>query len=62
MYYNGCELCEDSREVVVRPDRVMGATYWGSDSGDEHLEPCPLCTTRSLLDHFVEVFHERMCG
>lgn len=38
-----CPLCDDSGEVVVRPTRLMGATYWGRDSGDEYIEPCPLC-------------------
>lgn len=40
-----CELCEGSTEIVVRPTRLIGATYPEDDKwkGDEHLEPCPLC-------------------
>lgn len=40
-----CELCGGCLEIVVRPTRVIGATYPEDDKwkGDEHLEPCPLC-------------------
>lgn len=38
-----CKLCGETGEVVNRPSRLMGATYWGNDSGDERLEPCPIC-------------------
>ena len=39
-----CELCKGSGEVIVRSSRLMGATYWGSERGDEHLEECPQCS------------------
>ncbi len=38
-----CELCGGSGEVVVRPRRLMGATYWDGECGDEQLGPCPCC-------------------
>lgn len=41
---NKCPLCGGTGEVINRPSRLIGATYWGSDSGDEKLEPCPMCT------------------
>jgi len=42
---NECPLCGGSKEVVVRPTRLMGATYSDDNifRGDEHLKPCPLC-------------------
>ena len=43
-----CLLCEDSGEVVVRPTRVLGATYWDIDLGDERVVPCPLCAKEKL--------------
>lgn len=38
-----CPFCQGTGEVVTRPSRLMGATYLEGDSGDEKLEPCPLC-------------------
>ncbi len=39
-----CELCGGTGEVVKRPTRLMGATYYQEGNlGDEELEPCPAC-------------------
>jgi len=40
-----CPACDDTGEMFVIPQRLMGATYSFDDTckGDEHYEPCPLC-------------------
>lgn len=40
-----CPLCDNSGWILVRPTRLIGATYsfWDTWKGDEHIEPCPLC-------------------
>jgi len=41
-----CPLCDDTGRILNRPTRLMGATYPFDDpwKGDEHFEPCPLCS------------------
>lgn len=44
--YVDCPLCMNTKEVIYRPARLIGATYPSDDTwkGDEHFVPCPLCT------------------
>lgn len=48
-----CPLCNDYSEVVVRPERLLGATYFNGGSGDEYLEPCPICCGKRITFHQV---------
>lgn len=47
-----CPLCDNCREVVIRPTRLIGATYLDEYLGDERLEPCPLCCEGELSGYF----------
>lgn len=49
-----CPLCDDSGEVVVRPTRLIGATYLDGDSGDERIERCPFSP-----EHAIEYWFKR---
>jgi len=42
-----CPLCQGTQKILQRPARLIGATYPPEDTwkGDEHYEPCPLCST-----------------
>lgn len=44
-----CPLCQNTRTVLVRTARLMGATYPEDDSykGDEHFAPCPICCAQA---------------
>jgi len=46
-----CPLCDDTGKILVRPTRLIGATYSFDDpwKGDEHFEPCPLCQNNPAL-------------
>jgi len=46
-YKSNCSLCEGSGEVLKRPARLMGVTYFNDKwMGDEHFGKCPLCNGR----------------
>jgi len=45
-----CPLCQGTNEVLVRPSRLMGATYKDGDSGDERIEVCELCSKEGKDD------------
>lgn len=44
-----CPLCQGTKEVLVRPSRLMGATYIDGGSGDERIEVCELCSEEGKM-------------
>lgn len=55
-----CPLCGDTGEVLVRPERLLGATYADDDpyKGEEHFEPCPVCCEESSISSLVGVIED----